>query len=165
MQRATFCGRRGLECLRAVPARAVGWRLVFDKPGLIPIDEAYANVVPEPGTETFGVAYEITADDLAHVELTEGVLIGNYRRVEIAITALGEPDVTLAACTLVSDRRDAGLRPSDRYMACVIAGAEEHALPRSWIDFLRGVPARPQSSTAAALRPFIDQAFLRPKKP
>src|SRR6266571_8462260 len=32
MQRATLCGRRGIEPLRALAARAAGWRLALDKP-------------------------------------------------------------------------------------------------------------------------------------
>jgi gamma-glutamylcyclotransferase len=164
MQRGTFCGRRGIECSRAEPARAAGWRLVFDKPGLIPLGEAFANIVPDAGAEVLGVAYEIDADDLAHVELTEGVLIGNYRPLEIPVALLADPGVVLTACTLASDRRDPRLRPSDRYMACVIGGAEEHGLPATWVDFLRAVPVARETSAAAELRPFFDEALRRPKK-
>ena len=163
MQTATFCGRRGIDLRRAFAARAAGWRLVLDKPPLIPVGEAFANIVAAPEAEVFGVVYEVTAEELAHVELTEGVLIDNYRRVEIRVQTLGAAPEELAACTLVSDQHDPALRPSARYMACLIAGAEEHGLPAAWIDFLRSVPAGPETTGAARLRPVLDELMRRPR--
>ena len=75
MQAATLRGRRGITWASAVPARLAGWRFVCDKPPLLPtMGEAFANLVPEEGAEVYGVLFELEADDLAHVELTEGVL-------------------------------------------------------------------------------------------
>src|SRR6185436_7651685 len=74
MQPATFAGRRGIAAARALPARLAGWQLVFDKPPLLPMGQGMGNVVVAVGAEVFGVAYAITGDDLAHVDLTEGVL-------------------------------------------------------------------------------------------
>ena len=62
-----------------------------------------------------------------------------------------------------SDRRDAMLRPSERYMACLIAGAEEHGLPLAWIERLRAVPARPANAAAAEWRPVFEEAMRRPR--
>jgi hypothetical protein len=72
MQTATFCGRRGIEFERAVAARAPGWRLVFDKPSLLPIGEGFANIVPDPHGEVVGVAYLVSLDSLDTIDLTEG---------------------------------------------------------------------------------------------
>ncbi len=155
MQRATFCGRRTIACTRALPARLAGWRLVFDKPPLVPIGESFANVVPDPDGEVLGVLYEITADDLAHVDLTEGVFIGNYRRVAVRVATL-DGALAVDAYTLTSDSRLPELRPSTRYMACVIAGAEEIGLPPEWVAALRSVPAGHETAAAAALRPVVD---------
>ncbi len=88
MQPATFAGRRGITPSRTLAARATGWRLVLDKTPLLPIGESFANLVAAADAETYGVLYEISEEDLAHVDLTEGVLIGNYSRVEIAVTPL-----------------------------------------------------------------------------
>src|SRR6266478_7773083 len=46
METATLRGRRGIEPLCALGARAAGWRLVLDKPPLVPVGEAFANIVP-----------------------------------------------------------------------------------------------------------------------
>ncbi len=161
MQTATLRGRRGIEFVRAVPARAAGWRLVLDKPSLLPIGEAFANIVPEADAEVFGVLYEIAAADLEHLDLTEGVLVGNYRRIAIPVTPLVSPPTEVTAFTLVSNARDPALRPSDRYMACLVAGAEEHGLPESWVAFLRAVPARAESAAAQELRPLVDGVLRR----
>ena len=72
MQGATLRGRRGISWLQALPARVAGWRFVCDKPPLVPsMGESFANLVPEPGAEVWGVLFELDADDLAHVELTD----------------------------------------------------------------------------------------------
>ena len=160
MQSATLRGRRGIHFRRAVPGRACGWRLVLDKPGLIPTDSAFANIIPDAAAEVWGVLYQIDDNDLGHLDLTEGVLIGNYARIEIPVLASSE-DPPLSAFTLVSDRRAPGLQPSTRYMGLLIAGAEEHGLPADYVGFLRRIPARPESPEAAALRPLIDAALRR----
>ncbi len=55
------------------------------------------------------------------------------------------------------------MRPSTRYMALLIEGALEHGLPGDYVDFLRSVPARPESAAAAELRPLMDQVLRRPR--
>jgi AIG2 family protein len=161
METATLAGRRGVRFSTARGARAAGWRLVLDKPPLVPIGESFANIVPDLGAEVLGVLYEVTPADLEHIELTEGVRIGNYRRVDIPVASLVAPETDVMAATLVSEARDPALRPSIRYMACLIAGAEEHGLPADWIAFLRAVPAGPESRAAAAFRPLIDAVLRR----
>ena len=83
LQVATLRGRRGIDFQRAVPARARGWRLVFDKPPLVSAGTSVANIVADEAAEVLGVAFAITPDDHAHVEHTEGVAFDNYRRVEL----------------------------------------------------------------------------------
>lgn len=165
MHSDTLRGRRGVAYRRAVAVRVPGWRVVFDKPPLIPIGEAYANLVPAPGDAALGVAFEVAEDDHAHIELTEGVLIGNYRRVEVPVHPLGAcPHPPVVAASLASQRRDATLRPSRRYMALLIAGAEEHGLPAEYVAWLRGVPAGECSAVARAVRPLVDAA-MRLRRP
>jgi len=159
MQGATLRGRRGITWARALPARVAGWRFVCDKPPLLPsMGESFANLVRDGGAEVYGVLFELAAEDLTHVELTEGVLIGNYRRIEVVAEPLdGTGPVTAAA--LVADARDPGLAPSERYRALLVEGAREHGLPRAWIAFLEGLPARPETAEAARLRPALDAAL------
>ncbi|HJW69273.1 MAG TPA: gamma-glutamylcyclotransferase family protein, partial [Candidatus Binatia bacterium] len=87
MQSETLRGRRGVPFSRAVAVRVPGWRVVFDKPPLFSVGEAFANIVQETGADALGVAFEVSDDDLAQIERSEGVMLGNYRRVELAVEA------------------------------------------------------------------------------
>jgi cation transport regulator ChaC len=160
MQRETLRGRRGIQFLRAVPARAAGWRLVFDKPALVPIGEAFANIVPDAGAHVLGVAYEVSEEDLRHIELTEGVLLGNYERVTLSVEPLSDSAPPLTAFSLASDHRDSNLQPSTHYMELVISGATEHGLPADYVESLRAVPAKPPTPEALRFRALLDE-FLR----
>src|SRR5262249_61395170 len=109
MQSATLHGRRGIAYRRAVAARVRGWRLVLDKPGLVsPQGQTFANIVPEATLYVLGVCFEMNADDLAHVELTEGVKIENYRRVMVAEEPLrAVPTTTGVRSSTTTTRRPA----------------------------------------------------------
>jgi len=161
MQPATFRGRRGIAARQAIPARLAGWQLVFDKPPLLPMGQGMANIVATDGAHVLGVAYAVTAEDLAHIDLTEGVLIDNYRRVAVRIAPLDGAGPELEAFTLTSDRRDASLRPSARYMALLIEGARAHGLPPDYVAWLEACPAVEESPEAALARRFIDGALKK----
>jgi len=161
METKTLRGRRGIEPLCTLGARAGGWRLVLDKPPLVPVGEAFANIVPDAHAAVLGVLYELTPADWEHVELTEGVRIGNYRSVTVRASTLAGPALEVDAFALTSERRDPTLRPSERYMARLIAGAEEHGLPAEYVAFLRTVPAGPETPEAAAFRPLFEEVLRR----
>jgi hypothetical protein len=161
MATATFRGRRGIECLSAVAARVAGWRLVLDKPPLVTVGHSFANIVPDAASVVWGVLYEIAVADLDHIELTEGVLIDNYRRIEIDVIPRGDGEQPLRAFTLSSDKHDPTLRPSTRYMNLLISGAEEHGLPAEYVAWLRAIPALAESAEAAAWQPVFDEALRR----
>jgi hypothetical protein len=163
MQTATFRGRRGIEPRRALGVRARGWRLVLDKPPLVSIGHSFANLVPDVDAIAYGVVYEISVEDLAHVEYSEGVPLGNYCRAELEVEALATPRETLRAVTLTSDKRGEGLTPSLRYMGLLIEGALEHALPDEWVAMLRALPAIEESEEAKNLRAFLDQVMKKEK--
>ena len=165
MQSATLRGRRGIAYARAVAGRLDGWRLVLDKPALIPIGSSFANIIPDATAAVHGVLFEITEDDLAHLDLTEGVFIGNYERMPVTVLPLVPEDAdAVVAYTLTSERRDSRRLPTHRYMRLLIDGAEEHALPAEYIAFLRSVPACEESSDARELRPLMDQLMRRPRR-
>ena len=168
MQSATLRGRRGVTWSRAVGARLADWRLVFDKPPLVPAGGAgFANIMPEGGAAVFGAAYEITHEDLAHIELTEGVLIDNYRRVEVDVVPIASSSAIaapIAVITLASDRRDPTLKPSPTYMALLIEGAVEHGLPQDYIELLRRVPTGEDSEQSLATRALVNEGLRAMKR-
>ena len=162
MQSDTLHGRRGIVFRRAMAVRAPGWRVVFDKPPLFPIGESFANIAPDPDSAALGVAFEVDEQELAHIELTEGVLVGNYQRVIVRVEPLmPQVDAPDTAVSLSSDRRDATLRPSKRYMELLIAGAQEHGLPVEYIDLLRRVSAGESTAAAREFRMLIDSGLRR----
>src|SRR5262249_60522758 len=83
-------------------------------------------------------------------------------RAPTASPPLADPPHGVLPFPLVSDRRDASLVPSERYMACLIAGAEEHGLPVRYVEFLRSVQARPTTAEAARWQPVVDEVLRRP---
>lgn len=169
MQRATFRGRRAVRPLSAVAARVAGWELVFDKPSILPVRQSYANLVPAPGATVYGVLYELTEDDYAHVELTEAVPLGNYRRVDVEAHALAGAPAPCGAYTLASDRRDPSRGPSPRYLGLIIEGAVENGLPTEWIAWLRSVATVEESPDDLVVRRQLDglirqAAQMRPRR-
>ena len=156
----TFRGRRGIVPEQAVAACLPGWQLVLDKPPLLPMGQAMANVIPMAQRQVLGVAYAIGPEDLAHVDLTEGVLIGNYARVAVQVAPL-EGGTVIDAFTLTSGQRDLALRPSRRYMDLLIQGAEIHGLPGEYVAWLRSRPAIDESPEAASVRAFMDRALKK----
>jgi gamma-glutamylcyclotransferase len=163
METATFRGRREIEFGESLAARADGWRLVLDKPPLVPIGSSFANIVTDPAAHTLGVLYEIDADGLAHLDLTEGVLIGNYRRIEIPVAPLPAHRSPLTAYTLVSDERSSDLVPSRRYLDCLINGAIEHELPAQWIAHLRTFSVQPETEIERVFYDLVNDGFRRPR--
>ena len=160
METGTFCGRRQIEFAEARAGRLAGWRLVLDKPPLVPVGESFANIVADPEATVLGVLYRISEEDLAHIDLTEGVLIGNYQRIPVTVELHGST-ATVEAFTLTCRQNDPTLKPSKRYMACLIAGAIEHGLPAEYVDWLRTVPACEESADAAKFRPLMDDLFAK----
>lgn len=161
MDSATLRGRRGVEWTSAVPALARGWRLAVDKPSLLGTGEGMATILEDPAGEVWGVLYEISAADLEHLEFTEGVRIGHYRRVEIVVETRPPGGNAVTAVTLASDERDPAYRPTTRYMNLLLSGATEHGLPEAWIEVLRGIEPVEEPADAAALRPLFDLAMRK----
>ena len=134
MSRAILIGRRGLD----PRASCVGWLddhcLRFNLP-VGPGERGVANLEPEPGTRTCGVLHLLAAEDCDRLDRTEGVHLGVYRRVPVAVRVDAEEGV-VAAFTYCSSRTVSGRKPSPRYMQLLLDGAAEHRLPGDWVRFL-----------------------------
>jgi gamma-glutamylcyclotransferase (GGCT)/AIG2-like uncharacterized protein YtfP len=164
MASATFRGRRSIDWTRSAAAVARGWRLSIAKPSLLgAIAGGVATIFPDPESEVWGVVYEISEEDLEHLEMTEGVRIGHYERSEIFVEPVHTWNARHRAVTLTSGRPDSGLLPSTRYMNLLVEGAAEHGLPAPWIAMLRSIPASEESADAALVRQALDQAMRKPR--
>lgn len=109
-----------------------------------------------------GVVYEVTPSDYAHIIATEGGG-SSYQDILIACHALSSADATvpshptsapfkahtLFAPAVPPDQPQRGGRfqrpdpayaqPSARYLKLITDGADEHALPQEYKDYLRGI--------------------------
>jgi gamma-glutamylcyclotransferase len=108
--------------------RLEGHRLVFDKIGRD--GSAKANLAPVEGGWVWGVVYELPAARLAELDRVEG----GYARIHVDIVTRGGRQ--LECETYRSELRDPSLIPHDWYVALVVDGAREHALPADWIEGL-----------------------------
>src|SRR5262245_59664525 len=133
MHRAIFCERRGMHPL----ATRCGWledhRLCFNLP-VGPGERAVANIEPAPGERTCGALYLLTPEELDHLDRTEGVHVGVYRRIAVEVVADGEGRVP--AYTYQSSLTAPGRKPSPRYMRLLLEGAQQHGLPGEYVRFL-----------------------------
>lgn len=149
--RAIFVERRGMRPNGIRVARLAGYRLCFD----IPVgsgERAVANLRLDAASGVWGVAYEISAAEFDHLDRTEGVPQGVYKRTAVEVES-GEAEL-LAAFTYVSAISVSGRKPSPRYIGLLLAGARENALPREYVDYLEAIELgrdeRQQSPTGAS---------------
>jgi gamma-glutamylcyclotransferase len=133
MNRRIFEDRRGIRPMRAQPALLEDYLLSFN----LPIghgERGVANLESRVGARTWGVLYLITPEQSEHLDRTEGVPRGAYRRIQISAVVEGGGQV--ACFTYQSDRISRGRKPSPRYIGLLIEGAAQHGLPPDYLDYL-----------------------------
>jgi cation transport regulator ChaC len=133
MNRAIFEGRRGIRPIEARPALLENYRLCFN----LPIgrgERGVANLELHEGARTWGVLYHITTEQAAHLDRTEGVPRGGYRRIPVSVIVHGGEKIE--AFTYQSDKNSPGRKPSPRYINLLIVGAVQHGLPAQYLDYL-----------------------------
>src|SRR5208282_1890811 len=106
-------------------------------PGL----RAVANLQSQPGARTWGVLYLITAEQFDHLDRTEGVPSGGYRRIPVEVVV--DSGQSIAAFTYQSDRITEGRKPSARYIGLLIEGARQNGAPSDYLDFLQSFELAP----------------------
>jgi gamma-glutamylcyclotransferase len=134
MNRGIFEDRRGMRPIQARPAVLDNYRICFN----LPIgrgERGVANLEPSEGARVWGVLYLITTDEAEHLDRTEGVPSGGYRRIPVNVSVDGGKEIE--AFTYQSDKINPGRKPSPRYIALLIEGAVQHGLPPDYVDYLR----------------------------
>ena len=150
MNRGIFEGRRGMRPLQAQPALLENYRLRFNL-AIGPGERGVANLESQAGARTWGVLYLITVQQSEHLDRTEGIPRGAYRR--IPVSAIVDGSEQIEAFTYQSDRISLGRKPSPRYIGLLIEGAVQHGLPHGYLFYLRNFelaaderPSKPQRS-------------------
>src|SRR5579863_9348025 len=134
MNRGIFESRRGMRPIHAQPALLENYRLRFNL-AIGPGERAVANLESQAGARIWGVLYLITVEQSEHLDRTEGVPRGAYRRTPVS--AIVDGGEQIAAFTYQSVRISAGRKPSPRYLRLLIEGAVEHGLPSDYLHYLR----------------------------
>ena len=134
MNRGIFESRRGMRPIQAKPALLQNYRLRFNL-AIGPGERGVANLESQSGARTWGVLYLITVEQSEHLDHTEGVPRGAYRRIPVSTIVDGSEQI--AAFTYQSDKMGLGRKPSPRYIALLIEGAVQHGLPHDYLLYLR----------------------------
>src|SRR5580692_12331862 len=134
MNRGIFESRRGIRPIQAQPALIENYRLCFNL-AIGPGERGVANLESQAGARTWGVLYLITVEQSEHLDRTEGVPRGAYRR--IPVRAIVDGSERIEAFTYQSDRISLGRKPSPRYLGLLIEGAVQHHLPPGYLRYLR----------------------------
>jgi hypothetical protein len=107
-----------------------------DKSGKATIDFA-------AGKRIFGVVFDLADADLLGLDSFEGVGNGYDRKDDFLIQIMGSDEPIKAVTYLANPASiDRALQPFDWYLALVIAGARQHALPPAYVGILESTPAR-----------------------
>jgi hypothetical protein len=115
----------------------VGWRLTFggEEHGW---DGALATIVEDMLEQVFVAIYDVTEEDVTHLDVLESADTGLYRKTNVRVsTMLGEQ----LAWVYVLDAYEGGL-PSASYLGILADAAEAADAPQDYVAALRARPCR-----------------------
>lgn len=121
-------------------ARLPGYRLAFDawsnrRGGLV------ADVLPKPGSDVWGVLWQVTEGHAEALDRYEGVARGQYRRENVLVESASGDDVEAFAYVICKPGEEGPT--TEAYRALLLAGAREHGLPSGWVKAIEAVPTLP----------------------
>ena len=123
--------------------RLPGYRLAFDawsnrRGGLV------ADILPNPGSDVWGVLWRVTEEHAAALDRYEGVARGQYRLETVPVDAAAGEAVEAFAYVFCDPGEEGPT--TDCYRALLLKGAREHGLPPAWVKAIEEVsilPSRP----------------------
>lgn len=101
-----------------------------------------ATILPRDKSCAHGVVFELAQADLDTLDVIEGVGHG-YNRLDRIDVLLGSE--TLSASTYIASAPTGPIRPLDWYLALILAGAREHALPSHVLEQFLAQPFTPDA--------------------
>ncbi len=135
MNRSIFLERRRMRALETRTGYLDDYRLCFNLP-VGSGERGVANLEPFAGARTHGVLYRLSAEQADHLDRTEGVPAGVYRRISVSVVA---GTVRVDAFTYLSPHTRTGRKPSARYLGLLLEGARQHGLPDDYVRALEGL--------------------------
>jgi gamma-glutamylcyclotransferase len=97
-------------------------------------NSATADILPEQGSQVYGVLYDLILDDLKRMDKFADYP-HSYTRQDVFVESEGE---RLPALTYVAIRQGVFL-PSRAYIGKMIQGAENHKIPEKYIAILKSI--------------------------
>lgn len=129
-----------------------GHRLTFDKVSKEKSEgrsgKCDAEATGNPSDHVYGVLFSIDRAEEKALDEAEGRDKG-YKKDRIHVVTT---DGKRTAVTYIATEKDPSLRPYDWYKELVIAGAVEHGLPQSYVEWLRTVESQPDPNVARRTR-------------
>ncbi|KAG8459090.1 hypothetical protein KFE25_002497 [Diacronema lutheri] len=132
--------RIGSEPLAAEPAVAQGFRLAFTALG-VPPEPGFASIEPAHGlSECHGVLYTLTFEQMARLCATEAVPVA-YAVVSLKVRtyhgqSVGAATLRANGVGALLESMFGPIRPSERYLNIIRAGARESGLSEEWLTHL-----------------------------
>jgi gamma-glutamylcyclotransferase len=120
-----------------------GHSLIFDKVSSDCSGKADIEVSGSPADRVYGVLFSIATEEESSLDRAEGLGKG-YRKDEVQVVT---PNGVAVAIAYIATEKDPAYQPYHWYKALVIAGAVEHNLPDSYIEWLRTVDSKPDPNT------------------
>ena len=119
---------------QAIRSRLKGYCFAFnnrDENG-----EIYANIVPDPAAEVWGVAYLCDTDALRKMDEFEGVGDGCYQRIPVSVENDFGEQIEAFAYIAGKDFVGEPGKPTGEYLGRIISGARHHGLPDGYIEMI-----------------------------
>ena len=110
-----------------------GRRLTFHKVSTDGSGKCDIEVTTNPNDRAYGVLFEIEVAEKPALDHAEGLGEG-YREERVEVAAGSS---THEAITYIATSKEPALRPYHWYKALVVAGAVEHGLPESYVEWMR----------------------------
>jgi gamma-glutamylcyclotransferase (GGCT)/AIG2-like uncharacterized protein YtfP len=122
---------------QAIPCRLSGYRLAFNKRA--PAGRAYANIVRDPSSEVWGVAYLCDPEAMQSMDRFEGVSDGHYERITVELATRAGESISAVAYVAGQDYLIDETAPLPNYLNRILSGARHHGLPEEYIARIESV--------------------------
>lgn len=94
-----------------------------------------ANIFAQPGSEVWGVVYDLTNEDMATLDGYED----GYRRQQVSVTALNDGHNPLRVSVYIAEKELQVPLPDARYKRHLLDGARHWQLPESYQAMLETI--------------------------
>ena len=96
-----------------------------------------ANIFAEPGSEVWGIVYDVSEQELAVLDSFED----GYRREKVQVLSTGNGRSSIEVLVYIAEREDNVPLPSSEYRQLIIAGARYWNIPEMYLLVLEQLQA------------------------